>query len=173
MRVPARGCLVALAAAFGLLACSSTHQEDICANVGACSQAGDTDWIQTCEDEADALASDAHAASCSALFDSYFACADSSFTCTGITASFPGCDGARSALEACFDKAIAATACGQLAEKTKACTTPSTEPGALPPACTLARDCAAKCYVDGVANACAPTAAELDGVASCSRSCPP
>ncbi|MDB4996899.1 MAG: hypothetical protein JWM74_4331 [Myxococcaceae bacterium] len=168
-----RVCVVALAAAVGLLACSTSHQEDVCANIGACSQAGDTDWIKSCEDEADALMSDARAASCTGLLDSYFDCADSSFTCTGITASFPGCDGARSALEACFDKAVAATACGQLAEKTKACATPSTEPPALPPACTLARDCAAKCYLDAVGNACAPTVAELDSVASCSRSCPP
>jgi hypothetical protein len=169
-----RASVVALAAAVGLSACASSKQDDVCSNVGACAESGDTDWIKSCQDEADALRNDAHATDCVALFDSYYACADDSFTCTGITPSFPGCDAARSALEACLEKALASTACGQLAAKTDACKAASHEPGpALPLACTVARDCAARCYLDTVANACAPSAAELDHVTSCSRSCPP
>jgi hypothetical protein len=41
------------------------------------------------------------------------------------------------------------------------------------PTCTLARDCAARCYLDSVGNVCAPNAAELSAASDCTQSCRP
>jgi len=174
--------LVAISAAFlGLLgvACNS-HEDDVCENVGACTQGGSSDWITSCEDEAKSLRNEANSDGCLALFDDYYDCAASSFTCKGVTASFPGCDGQRSALENCLGTGEAKTSCKELTAKTAACAASSSDGGSpdagapgLAPACTVARDCQARCYLDHVMNPCAPALDELSGVTDCASACPP
>ena len=176
-----RGLLLAsgMLLGLGVVGCSS-NQDDVCENVGACTQGGSSDWITSCEDEAKSLQNEASSAGCSGFFDDYYSCAASSFTCKGITASFPGCDAQRAALENCLSAGEAKTACKELTTKTAACATASGADGgleagalALAPACTVTRDCQARCYLDNVKNPCAPAVDELSGVATCSSSCPP
>ena len=71
----------------------------------------------------------------------------------------------RAALETCLAQAQGTTACSELAAKTATCTNVDGGAGGAPdPACTLARACAARCYLDSVSNVCAPNAAELSTV---------
>jgi hypothetical protein len=161
-----------------LIGCSS-NQDDVCENVGACTQGGSSDWITACEDEAKSLRDEANAAGCLGLFDDYYSCAASNFTCKGITASFPGCD-QRAALENCLSAGEAKTSCKELTLKSTACAAATTDGGSpdagalgLAPACTVARDCQARCYLDHVSNPCAPAVDELSGVTTCANSCPP
>jgi hypothetical protein len=164
---------------FRLAGCTS-NQDDVCENVGACSQAGSTDWIASCEDEAKSLEREARSHGCGGFFDDYFGCAAANFACNGVTASFPGCDAKRAALETCLSAAEATTSCKELTAKTSACAPSSLDGGqadadtvGLAPACTVLRDCQARCYLDHVKNPCAPAIDELSSVAACSNSCPP
>ena len=163
----------------GMAGCTP-NQDDVCENVGACSQGGSSDWIASCEEEAASLAREARSSGCGGFFDDYYECAADHFACDGVTASFPGCDAKRAALEACLDAAQAKTSCKELTAKTSACTAPSVDAGradadtaGLAPACTVLRDCQARCYLDHVKNPCAPAVDELSGVAACSNGCPP
>jgi hypothetical protein len=173
--------LLASASLLGLaFAACESNEDDVCENVGACSQGGDTDWITSCKDEAKSLRNEAQADGCGALFDDYYSCASSNFTCKGITASFPGCDGQRVAMENCLSAGEAKTSCKELTTKTTACAAAGVDGGppdagtlGLAPACTVARDCQARCYLDHVNNPCAPMIDELSSVTACSSSCPP
>jgi hypothetical protein len=174
----ARKLLIASSILLGLesMSCSS-HQDDVCENVGACSRGGDSDWIASCKDEAKSLQGEANASGCGAAFDDYYSCAESNFTCKAITSTFPGCDAQRGALDECLSLATAKTSCAELSMKTSGCA-PSDGGGvqtgsSVPSACTALRDCMARCYLENVNNPCAPAVDELERVSSCSSSCPP
>lgn len=165
--------LVLVTLAVVISACNS-NADDVCENVGACSQGGSSDWITSCQDEAKSLRAAAGASGCGGLFDSYYRCANDNFDCVGATSMFPGCDGDRMALDACLANAAANNACGELARKTGPCATADASTAPAPaPACTTNRECAARCYLDGVADVCAPRPDELAAVGSCVGTCPP
>jgi hypothetical protein len=174
MLVPARlDCLLVWGTVLWIVGCKS-HEENVCENVAACAEGGDSDWIARCKDEAKLLRNEASAASCGTLFDDYYACADSNFTCQGATALLPGCDGQRTTLEACLNRAEATNACGVLAAKVDACSPDAGDGGTgLGPACTIERICEAQCYLDSVSNVCAPAVNELSEHTQCAASCPP
>ena len=158
----------------------SSNQDDVCENVGACTHGGSTDWITSCQDEAKSLQSEASSHGCGGPFDDYYECADSNFTCNGATASFPGCDAKRQALETCISATDANSSCKELTSKTSACAASTVDAGSgdadtgsLAPACTVLRNCQARCYLDHVTNPCVPGLAELSDVVACSSSCPP
>jgi hypothetical protein len=157
-----------------LSACSS-HQDNVCQDIGDCAQGGSSDWITACQAEAKALTDEALSAGCSSELDSYFTCADSNFVCQGATAVFPGCAARLTALDACLAAATADTSCVRLAMQEATCSASTPDGGALgtPPACTAARDCQARCYLDNVATVCAPRVDELQNVSACASSCPP
>jgi hypothetical protein len=158
----------------GVLGCSS-HEEDVCENVGNCAHAGSSDWVQACQDEAKSLSKEASAVGCGSAFDDYFACADSNFTCHGITATSPGCEAKLATLDQCLASATAKTSCVMLQAKQAACPG-SRDAGAeagVPPACTSGRDCEAHCFLSQVADVCAPELGELSNFVSCAASCPP
>ena len=156
----------------GIAACN-TKADDVCENVLACEQGGNSELTKSCQDEAKALEQASQASGCGGAYEDYYACANSSFTCEGATALFPGCDDLRTALHACLNKSAAANACGELARKTAGCHTvdggPSTAPLSV---CTAASECAARCYLDDVRDPCAPLPDELSKAASCTASCP-
>jgi hypothetical protein len=212
--------------ALGLAGCP-TNQSAVCQSIGDCSQGGSSDWVQACQNEANLLQTEAQTDDCASEYNDYYSCAESSFTCTGSTASFPGCDGKLSALDACINAAEAKTSCAALLAAEAVCGTadpsatsdaghgsedaaPSTggdeagsdageaglpdagsatdaaaplpsagnDAGAdgglsVPIACTAARDCEARCYLDIVADVCAPQVNELDEFATCASACPP
>jgi hypothetical protein len=167
-----------LCAAFLCLSACNSDQEDVCDNVGACAQAGSSDWIRGCKDEAKLLQKEASSDGCAGLFDDYYACANASFTCEGATPEFPGCDAKRAALESCISGAEATNACGALVARTQACASSDAGSDAeggtsLAPACTIQRVCQAQCYLDHVSNACAPAVNELSDLTTCAASCPP
>lgn len=169
--------LLLCAVLLGVSGCNS-NEEDVCENVANCAQGGDSDFIQRCKDEAKLLRDESSAASCGGLFDDYYACANSNFTCQGATPLFSGCDAKRATLESCLTRAEATNACGALTAKTSACASPdggaSGDGGAsLGPACTIERVCEAQCYLDHVSNACGPAQGELSEFTKCAASCPP
>jgi hypothetical protein len=167
--------LLILVAASLLGGACSSHTDQVCQNIGDCSQRGDTDWIATCQANADALGSEAAMVGCKTVFDQYYACADSNYSCQGATATFPGCDPALAALDDCIAAATANTSCVALQAAEATCTTVTTvpAPGGPPAACTTTRDCQANCYLSNVASACAPQVNELENVVTCSDACPP
>jgi hypothetical protein len=167
----ARPFLVLIAASLIGGACSS-HSDQVCQDIGDCSQRGDTTWIDTCQANADALGSEAATVGCQATFHQYYACADSNYSCQGATATFPGCDDKLAALDDCIAAATAGTSCVALQSAEAACTTVPVS-GGPPVACTAARDCQAGCYLRSVASACAPQVIELEDVVACSDACPP
>jgi hypothetical protein len=159
------------------VACSS-NTDEVCQNVGDCSQGGSNDWINACQAEAKALQSEAATVGCGSAFDAYFSCADSAYTCTGATATFPGCADRQAALDACLTSATAGTSCAALAAAETTCGGSPPDGGAtagtgLPPACTALRACQARCYLDAVAAACAPAVDELEAFSACAGSCLP
>jgi hypothetical protein len=162
---------VLVAASMIGVACSS-HSDNVCQDIGDCAHRGDTDWIATCQGNANQLGSEAAGAGCGSAFDQYYNCAEANYSCQGATATFPGCDQALAALDDCIAAATASTSCVKLQTAEAACTTvaPATGP---PPACTAIRDCQAACYLGAVANACAPQVDELQNVVACSDACPP
>ena len=163
--------LVLAAASLMGWACSS-HSDNVCQDIGDCSQHGDTNWIDTCQANANKLGAESADAGCGAAFNQYYACADSNYSCQGATATFPGCDQALSGLDTCIAAATAGTSCVALRTAEAACTT--VPPAAGPPAaCTATRNCQAACYLSLVASACAPQVNELEEVVGCSNACPP
>ena len=155
-----------------------THQENVCQDVGDCAHGGNTDFIAMCKAEANALQTEAQAAGCGADLGAYYDCADSNFSCQGATPLFPGCDAKLTALDDCLAAATAATSCAELAAAETACGGQQADAGAAadagpPPACTAARDCQARCYLDQVGNVCGPRADEIEAVTACASSCPP
>ena len=114
---------------------------------------------------------------CSSAYEAYYSCADSSFSCRGATSTFPGCDESLAALDRCLGAATSNTACVALTMAQTGCTGgPAPDAGVdggPPPACTAARDCQARCYLNQVANVCAPRVDELENVTTCAASCPP
>ena len=158
----------------------SSHTDSVCEDVGNCEQGGASQWIQSCESEANLLRTEAVDGGCGGAFDDYYTCANSKFTCTGVTATFPGCDDKRATLDSCIEALQTGTSCAALTASEAACapsaTTATTDAGAdaasPPPACDLARDCQASCYLGSVANACAPTVVELGTVTACASTCP-
>jgi hypothetical protein len=176
MRASAWAFWVGLAVAAA--ACDS-HQDNVCQAIGDCSQHGDNDWISSCQAEAKALGTEAAANGCSGVFDAYYSCADSAYKCEGATATFPGCDDELAALDQCIAAATSGTACAMLSAAQTGCGT-SADGGAgagadagVPPACTAARDCQARCYLTSVSNICAPRVDEIEAVTGCAATCPP
>lgn len=162
-------------------ACSS-HQDDVCQDIGDCSQGGSSYWITSCQTEAKALQDEATGAGCGRNFDAFFTCADSNYSCQGATAQFPGCADALSALDACLAATTANTSCVRLQAAEANCAAVGPDAGTAtgtgtgtgtPTACTAARDCVAQCYLASVADVCAPRVDELQNVSVCAASCPP
>jgi hypothetical protein len=170
MRSPASLLLAALL--FSGAACD-TEGDNVCEDIGDCSHGGSNDWISSCQDETKALGSEAAKLGCGSAYHAYFHCADSSYSCHGTTATFPGCDDELAALDGCLTRATAGSACVRLAMAESACTSASNPDGGPPPACTAARDCQAQCYLGNVANVCAPRVDELETVTACAASCWP
>jgi hypothetical protein len=163
--------LVALIAAAG---CNS-HADNVCQDIGDCSQGGSSDWIASCQAEAKDLENDSvSSATCGAELDTYFSCADSNYTCHGATALFPGCADHLTALDACLASATANTSCVRLEMAEVSCTAapPDATGAGTPPACTAARDCQAACYLKNVADVCAPRIDEIQSVTTCASTCP-
>ena len=174
------------AACFAFLgAACNANSDSVCENVGDCSQGGSDDFITACQDEAKALRTEASMNGCGPAFDAYYACADSSYSCRGATAVFPGCDGDLAALDSCLAAATRNTSCAALTAAQATCGT-ATAPDAgastaadagagngPPPACTAARDCQARCFLTSVTNVCAPRVDELESTTTCAMSCPP
>jgi len=156
-----------------VLAACNSKADDVCENVAACEEGGSSELVQSCQDGAKALEQAAKAGGCGGAYDDYYACADSSFTCEGATASFPGCDERRRSLDACLNASAASNACGELTRRTAACRTVDGGSGtAALSACTATSECAARCYLDDVADPWAPRPDELSKAASCAASCP-
>lgn len=166
-------------AALGAGACNS-HADNVCEDIGNCSQGGLSSWIDGCKTEAQALNDEADDAGCGPAFDNYYSCADSNYQCQGATALFPGCDDLLTALDVCLETATAATSCARLLQAEKACSPPGPDGGSAPdagvpaqppPACTALRDCEAGCFL-GVKDVCAPQVNELQSFATCAAQCP-
>ena len=157
----------------GLLALAcSTKADNVCENVAACENGGSSEQVQSCQDEAKILKSEAQAGGCGGAYDDYYACADDHFACHGATASFPGCDADRAAFDACLAQNSAANACGELERRTATCHPVDGGSLAPRPACTAERACAARCYLDSVTDPCAPRPDELATSAACQQRCP-
>jgi hypothetical protein len=202
-----------------------TNQSAVCQSIGDCSQGGSSDWVNACQNEANLLQTEAQTDGCGTEYDDYYSCAESNFTCTGTTASFPGCEVKLSSLDSCINTAEAQTSCAALTAAEATCGAPPPDAGAqvtpvgetsdagdagiagdagsdagtfgdagaadaapppvtaldagadggpeVPIACTAQRDCEARCYLDIVADVCAPQVNELDEFSTCASACPP
>ena len=161
----------ALALAALLLAACGTHADTVCDDIGLCRGQTD-DQITACKTEAKAVVIESRASGCGGLADAFYACADASYACKGDTPSFPGCDAARAAIDACLEAARAQNSCGLLDARLAAC--PSARPPAAPApaACGLTELCASRCFLDDVSDVCRPQAVELLGFAHCVQQCP-
>ncbi|HXX30783.1 MAG TPA: hypothetical protein VEJ89_08695 [Myxococcaceae bacterium] len=158
------------------LTTAPTAAQSVCMDVDDCSQGGDFDWLQSCEAQAQSLGQQATASGCGSLYDSYYACADSHYSCQGATALFPGCDAQRAALEACLNAASAQSACAEYDARLASCPPPTgtSPPGnPIPTPCSLNLQCQAHCYLSNVGNVCAPGLTELGAFSACAGSCPP
>jgi hypothetical protein len=161
--------------AAGIAAGCSSHEDNVCEDIGDCAQGGTSSWISSCQSQAKALRSETVLIGCRAEFDAYFACADSAYSCHGATAEFPGCADDLTALDTCFTNATSKTSCTQLEGMETACSVlpPNAVTGAgTPVACTTARDCQAICYVTNVSNVCAPRVDEIEKLTACAATCP-
>jgi hypothetical protein len=153
-----------------------TDAESVCYNVDECAQAGSYSWLQSCNAEALTLQQQSDASGCGSLYDAYYSCANSNYTCQGITPSFPGCDTQLTSLEACLNAATAESACAQYTAKLASC---PPESGTQPPGspivspCSLSLQCQAQCYLSYVSNLCNPGLTELSAFSSCANACPP
>jgi hypothetical protein len=172
-------CSALLGAAVCIVGCDSDAKK-VCANTGACSQGGSSEWIARCHEEANILKGEANDTGCRPQYDSYYACANEHFECHGATTSFPSCDEKSSALSQCLASAGENSACGQLEARNAACTVaadggePQSDAGTAPPTgCDLNRECQARCFLDHVPNTCAPNIDELAAYTDCAVSCPP
>ena len=154
--------------------CESTAHR-VCSDVTNCSHGGSDDYVTACRDEADDLAHEATRSGCSAAYDAYFSCADEHFECTGNKSTFPGCDAAAAVFDRCIDAGRASNACGELERRLAACpgesagTRSADEPSLEP--CTANGVCSSQCYLDSLADVCAPAPAELAAFADCAAHC--
>jgi hypothetical protein len=173
MRSPPPALLLALLLP-SIAGCPS-HADNVCEDIGDCAQGGDYVFIQGCQAQAQALATEASASGCGAEYDGYYACADASYDCTGITPTFAGCGGKLSALQSCLARGAAKNACGTLDAALAACgggadagagTSPT--PGAP---CGIGGVCEAQCYLDSVPDVCAPMPADLGSYTQCASQC--
>ena len=166
--------LVALAITLAIVACS-TKADSVCENVGDCEQGGSSEWIKACQENARQLLAASQTVSCDGFFYVYYRCADDNYTCTGATASFPGCEAKRGNLDDCLAREQTKTACGELERRTTACATDAGRELPTLPAggCTTTRECAAHCYLDHVTDPCAPRPDELTATSGCVATCPP
>jgi hypothetical protein len=165
--------LLPLLAALLLAACDS-DSDKACQDVGNCSRGGSDDWIMHCQAQAETLGDEAHAVGCQAAFDAYFECTGDHFECTGNQSSFPGCEAKLEAYSTCLATKEAGTACVALENELATCDPAdgAAKGGSpMPTPCTASGDCSARCYLDALANVCAPTAAELTAFADCASHC--
>jgi hypothetical protein len=162
--------LAVLLVAFAAASCAS-HEDSVCEDIGDCANGGDTAFIQSCKTEAKALRAELATYGCQPQFDEYYACADSTYQCQGATPRF-SCSAGLNELNNCIHVYGRATACATLARQQAACTAAPAVTG-VPPACTLARDCEARCVLDNAADVCAPGLTELDAIRACTAACPP
>jgi hypothetical protein len=172
--------LVVAVSLLSLPACDS-QADAVCQDIGNCSRGGDDEWVSACQSQAKDLRDEAKNSGCGAAYDSYFSCAEEHFECEGNRSLFRGCESKRGALESCLEQHELGNACGQLRSKLQAC--PGADAGAdaggsadpdagTPlPACTTGGACSARCYLDHVADVCAPIPAELTAFAGCADSC--
>jgi hypothetical protein len=159
-----------LPALLALAGCNS-HADSVCSDVGNCAHGGDYVFIQGCQAQAQDLAAEATAGGCGALYDDYYACADASYDCVGITPTFAGCEGQRAALQSCLGAAEATNACGMLTTALAACGADAGA-GPLPGApCSAGGVCEAHCYLTSLADVCAPSPAELGAFSQCAAQC--
>ena len=158
-----------------LLGGCDSDSDRTCQDVANCSHGGSDDWVSHCKDQNDALGDEAQAVGCEAAFDSYFECTEDRFECTGNKSSFPGCEAKLDAYSTCLATKEAGTACVALEQELAACD--STDGGGAdgdpptPTPCTASGDCSARCYLDALANVCAPTPAELAAFSACASHC--
>ena len=153
-----------------LTGCDS-DSDKACHDVGNCSHGGSDAWVTACSDQADALADEAAAVGCQPQFEAYFSCAEDRFECTGNRSSFPGCEAKLDAYSACLATKESGTACVALENELAACDPGSGDDDQVPSPCTASGDCSARCYLDALADVCAPTAAELSAFADCASHC--
>jgi hypothetical protein len=173
MKLPAPHLLACFALFVGA-GCSS-HLDSVCQDIGDCSQGGSTTWIASCQTEGQDLQTEAMSVACASDLDAYWSCADSSYSCRGATAVFPGCAEDLTALDSCLAAATAKTSCVRLEMEEAGCAAPRPDAGTAlgtPPACTAARDCQARCYLASVRDVCAPQVDELQSFAACAAACP-
>lgn len=158
------------------LALPSSDAQKVCEGVDDCAQGGDEGWLTTCYANVQALAQQADASGCTAAYNAYYSCANSAYTCTGATPTFPGCDQQRGGLEACLNAAPQQSACSVYETELANCPADagsSAGPNPIITACTLRVQCQARCYIVTVSNACAPSLSDLDAYTACALSCPP
>ena len=171
--------LVLLVSACGpglTLALPSSDSQKVCEAIDDCAQGGDYGWLTTCDANAQDLEQQATASGCTSVYNSYYSCANSSYTCTGVTPMFPGCDPQRAALEACLNAAPEQSACAAYEAELSNCPADAGSPPDANPiitACTLTLQCQARCYLTSVSNGCAPSLAELNAYTTCAQSCTP
>jgi hypothetical protein len=167
-----------LVAGVPLLAGCESDADTVCTDIANCSHGGSDDYLTACRDENADLSHEATRSSCSAEYDAYFSCANKQFECRGNESVFPGCDAKLGALDACLAAGRADNACGELTAKLAACPSGAPAPngsdgGASLDPCTAAGVCSARCYLDSLADVCAPTAAELASFSDCTSHCVP
>jgi hypothetical protein len=187
----------ALLSVWAFAGCSS-NSDSVCEDIGDCAQGGSSSWITSCQSEADLLQEQANASGCGNAFTAYYSCANSHYACNGATPSFPGCDSQLGALDTCLAAITAGSYCTQLTAAEAACASAALDSGSgsdsgkgedagasgtpvlgdagpipPPPACNLARDCLAQCYLANVGDVCAPAVNELQASDICAATCPP
>ena len=158
--------LLAAAAA----ACSSAA-DSLCQSVGEC-RAQSEEEVRACREQAKELSREADQSGCGALLAAYFSCADDRFDCAGDEPTFAGCGTSRASAEACLSAASSSNACGELDARLSGCGPRSGASGLLPPTCSDAGVCAARCWLDAVTDPCAPLPDELAAAARCAGTCP-
>ena len=156
-----------------LLACAgcSSAAEPLCQSVSDCTTRTEEE-TSACEAQAKELSTEAARSGCATALDAWFSCAADRFGCRGVTPVSPGCEPARAAAADCLADVAASNACGELARSLSACQRSSPDAGALPPTCEEGGVCAARCWLDAVADRCAPLPAELAAVVRCAKLCP-
>jgi len=162
--------LLALLAVVLLTGCDS-DSDTTCRDVGNCTHGGSDSWITECQDQADTLAKEADGVGCRAQYDAYFSCTQDHFACDGNKSSFPGCEAKLDAYSACLATKESGTSCAALATALTQCSGASDSNEAFPSPCTANGECSARCYLDSLADVCAPTSAELAAFADCASHC--
>jgi hypothetical protein len=148
-----------------------SDSDKTCHDLGNCSHGGSDDWITECQTQTDTLAHEAEAIGCQPEYDAYFACTEDHFECDGNTSSFPGCEAKLDAYSACLASKESGTACVALETALAACGEASGASDTFPSPCTASGECSALCYLDSLADVCAPSGAELSAFADCASHC--